>query len=64
MLGFVAWCGIDVLTFTTSPPPPGYLTDLEISIRLYASLISIKLTFDVLGENPLYADNDWHTVLC
>ena len=55
MLGFVAWCGIDVLTFTTSPPPPGYLTDLEISIRLYIQSYQHKTyVWRFGGKPPLY----------
>ena len=37
------------------PPPPGVLAVLELSIRLDTSrMSSIKLTFEVLGENTLY----------
>ena len=57
--------GFVFLWFTTSPPPPGFLTDLEISKLdwIAVNLVNIKLTFDVLGENPLYVDIDCYTVL-
>ena len=42
---------------------PVILPIWRLAIDCIDSLISIKLTFDVLGENPLYADNDCHTVL-
>ena len=45
------------------PPPPGFLTDWEFSkLTVSQSIVGIKLTFDVLGENPLYADSDCDTV--
>ena len=57
----LGWC---VLHSQLPPPPPGFLTDWEFSkLTVSQSIVGIKLTFDVLGENPLYADSDCDTVL-
>ena len=57
--------GVGLVCFHSQlpPPPPGFLTDWEISkLTVSQSIVGIKLTFDVLGENPLYADSDCDTV--
>ena len=60
----VAWCGIGVLYLSQLPsPPPGLSYRFGDQQQTVYQSISIKLTFDVLGENPLYADIDWYTVL-
>ena len=63
-LGLLPGVGLVCLHSQLPPPPPGLLTDWEFSkIDCMAVYVGIKLTFDVLGENPLYADIDCHTVL-
>ena len=62
-LGLLPGVGLVCLHSQLPPPPPGLLTDWEFSkIDCMAVYVGIKLTFDVLGENPLYADIDCHTV--
>ena len=56
-LGLLPGVGLVCLHSQLPPPPPGLLTDWEFSkIDCMAVYVGIKLTFDVLGENPLYAE--------
>ena len=63
---YVGYCWLWDLVFPWDsqlpPPPPGVLAVLEDSfLAVLAANIRIKLTFDLLGENPIYPDISCNT---
>ena len=53
----VAWCGLVCLAFRTSLASSRFILPIwRLAIAASQTIVNIKLTFELLGENTLYVD--------